>query len=209
MVKCLHGVLYLVASGGFIQGYTPETLRALCLIAKDHAVNLIQIEANFGDGMFTALLKPVSLDIYPVTIEEVKHSVQKEKRILDTLEPVMNQHRLVVASDVIKHDYESTQHLPQEEALRYQLMYQLTRITKDRGALVHDDRLDALAMAVSYWVEAMASSTDQAVNEHKSKLLDAELARFMEHALGHTQPKQGWIAPFSTRTRESQTRYRR
>jgi hypothetical protein len=207
VVKALHGVLYLVASGGFIQGYTPETLRSLCLIAKDHQVNLMQIEANFGDGMFTALIKPVSLDIYPVTIEEVKHSVQKEKRILDTLEPVMNQHRLVISSDVIKHDYESTQHLNAEEGLRYQLMYQLTRITKDRGALSHDDRLDALAMAVSYWVEAMASSTDRAVDEHKAKLLDADLVRFMEHAVGYTQPKPSWIPKYSTRNRESPKRY--
>ena len=68
----------------------------------------------------------------------------------------MNQHRLVVDKKVIKNDYESCQHLPPEQALRYQLMYQLTRITRDRGALVNDDRLDALSMAVQYWVDAMA-----------------------------------------------------
>jgi len=202
VVKTLHGLLYLVASGGYIQGYTPETLKALAYIAKEHAVNMVQIEANFGDGMFTSLIKPVFLDIYPVTIEEVKHSVQKEKRILDVLEPVMNQHRLVVSSDVIKNDYESTQHFHQEEALRYQLMYQMTRITKDRGSLVHDDRLDALAMAVSYWVEAMAANTDQAVKTHRDKLLDLDLQSFMEHALGYKPPQQSWISRFNTRTRE-------
>ena len=32
--------------------------------------------------------------------------------------------------------------------IKYSLFYQMTRITKDRGALVHDDRLDALEGAV-------------------------------------------------------------
>lgn len=37
--------------------------------------------------------------------------------------------------------------------LALRMFYQMTRITKERGALKHDDRLDALAMAVAYWVE--------------------------------------------------------
>lgn len=192
VVKILHGTLYLLASGGFIQGYTPETLARLCEIARDFQVNRVQIEANFGDGMFTALIKPVMQGIYPVTIEEVKHSVQKEKRIIDTLEPVLNQHRLVVSSEVIKRDYESTRDLAQDDALRYQLFYQLTRITKDKGSLQHDDRLDALAMAVAYWIEQSAWNVDQSVEAHKQKLLDEELARFIEHALGQRPQKKGW-----------------
>jgi hypothetical protein len=107
---------------------------------------------------------------------------------------------------VIQKDYESTKHLPQEEALRYQLMYQLTRITKDRGSLVHDDRLDALAMAVSYWVEAMAANTEVAVQTHRAKLLDQELERFMKHVIGHTPAKTGWVSRYNTRTTERHTR---
>ena len=53
---------------------------------------------------------------------------------------------------VIQKDFDSCQHLPPEQALRYQL----TRLTADRGALTNDDRLDALAMACQYWVDAMA-----------------------------------------------------
>ena len=203
ILKMLHGTLYLVAAGGFLDGYTPETLRALALLAKDHAVNLVQVEPNFGDGMFTALIKPVFLDIYPVTIEETpRHSVQKEKRIIDTLEPVLNQHRLVVSSEVIQKDYDSTQHLPHDVAIRYQLFYQLTRITREKGALTHDDRLDALAMGVAYWIEHMAQNTNQAVSSHRARLLDADLERFMRHALGNgAVPYKGWINRHSTRTR--------
>lgn len=199
VTKMLHGTLYLLASGGFIQGYTPETLTKLCEIARDHKVNMVQIEANFGDGMFTALIKPVMQRVYPCTIEEVKHSVQKEKRIIDTLEPVLNQHRLVVSSEVIQKDYDSTKHLPQEDGLRYQLMYQLTRITKDKGSLTHDDRLDALAMAVAYWIEQAAWNVDASVAAHRAALLDKDLERFMQHALGQKPQPVGWIAHHSTR----------
>ena len=48
-------------------------------------VNKIIVERNFGDGMFTQLLKPVVNKYYPVSIEEVNHSKQKELRIIDTL----------------------------------------------------------------------------------------------------------------------------
>ena len=67
---------------------------------------MIIIESNFGDGMFSQLLKPVLTEEvrYPVTIEEVKHSIQKERRIIDTLEPVMNSHKLVVCKSVVEQD---------------------------------------------------------------------------------------------------------
>jgi hypothetical protein len=205
ILKILHGTLFLVASGGFLDGYTPETLQALARLAQAHKVNLVQVEPNFGDGMFTALIKPVFQEIYPVTIEEtLRHSVQKEKRIIDTLEPVLNQHRLVVSPEVIQKDWESTQHLPHDVAIRYQLFYQLTRITKDKGSLSHDDRLDALAMGVAYWVENMAQNTTQAVAAHREDLLNADLEKFMRHALGGPQRKPGLLGRFQTDNRSRQ-----
>ncbi len=84
----------------------------LCKQAKSHKVNLVLIESNFGDGMFQALLEPHLKKIYPVGIEEIRHQTQKEKRIIDCLEPVMNQHRLIVDTQVVVNDFQSTQHLP-------------------------------------------------------------------------------------------------
>jgi hypothetical protein len=48
VVKILHGNLFLVASGGFVEGYSEDTLKALSVIAKRHSVNHIVVEANFG-----------------------------------------------------------------------------------------------------------------------------------------------------------------
>ena len=83
----------------------------------------------------------------------------------------MNQHRLIVDRKVIEEDFESCQHLPPESALRYQLMYQLTPITRDRGALVNDDRLDALSMAVQYWVDAMAQVAEERIARRREETL--------------------------------------
>ena len=162
VAKVLHSTIYVPAAGGFKGGYEPETLEALACLARDHKVNKVIVEANFGDGMFTELLKPYLARIYPCAIEEVKHSTQKEKRIIDTLEPVLSGHRLVIDPRVIQKDYESVQDYPLDKRQSYMLLYQLTRLTRDRGALLHDDRLDALSMAVAYWVEAMARDQDAA-----------------------------------------------
>jgi len=173
VVKQLMGVLYVTDCGGLQGGYEEEVLVKLANIAKNNKVKYIIIEANFGDGMFTKIFQPVLTRIYPCTTEEVKHSIQKEKRIIDTLEPVMNRHRLVIDIGVLTQDLKYTD-------VRYTLLYQLTHITKDRGALKHDDRLDALAMAVSYWVESMGRDERNAVEDHRVAMLDKEPKEFAE-----------------------------
>lgn len=193
VVKILNSQLFLLESGGFSGGYSEDTLEKLAQIAKRQQVNRLLIEANFGDGMFEQLLKPFLTRIYPVTTEEVKHSIQKEKRLIDTLEPVMNQHRLIVDRRLIEQDYKSTQHLPSEQALKYQLFYQMSRITRERGALAQDDRLDALAIAVGYWVEAMARDVDKAMSDAKERHLKEALENFMDHVLGYTGKQDTWM----------------
>jgi len=59
------------------------------------------------------------------------------------------------------------------------LAYQLTRVTRDRGALAHDDRLDVLSMAVKYWVDQMAADADREINDKKTQLLFDELDKFV------------------------------
>lgn len=183
VVKMLNGQLFITDAGGVKGGYAKETLQALAVIAKNNKVNEIIVESNFGDGMFTELFKPVIHKVYEVTINEVRHSKQKELRIIDTLEPVMNQHRLVIDPKVIERDWQSVQNYSTEKAPKYTLAYQMTRITKERGALAHDDRLDALSMAIAYWVEQMASDVDKAIVDRKEELLMETLERFSTNTL--------------------------
>jgi len=183
VVKMLSGQLFVTDAGGVKGGYSNEALQALAVVAKRNKVNEIIVESNFGDGMFTELFKPVLYKVHDVTVGEVRHSKQKEHRIIDTLEPVMNQHRLVFDPKVIERDWQSVQGYSQEKAPKYTLAYQMTRITNLRGALAHDDRLDALSMAVSYWTEQMAASADKAMHDRKEELLMETLERFSTGSL--------------------------
>lgn len=186
VVKMLHGILYLTHIGAARgHGYSDEVLDKILEAAKLQGVNVILVEPNMGDGMFAQLLRARSQVKYPVTIEDADWAKsQKEARIIDTLEPIMNQHRLVVCSSVVDFDYDSTAAYPSDEVNKYRLFYQMTRITRLRGSLAHDDRLDAVAGCVSYWLDYMSRNTVVAVEQRKEELLDAELARFMEVALG-------------------------
>lgn len=192
IVKFLNGYLYLINAGGFAGGYSNETLTELAKRAKVFGVNHVVIEANFGDGMFTELIKPHFQKVnHPVKIEEVKHSQQKEARIIDTLEPVLMQHRLVVDESVIKKDLEAS-----ALDVKMGLFYQLTRITRERGSLAHDDKIDALAIAVAYWVQRMAQDADTGLKVHREELMDKMLDDFMDSAIGRKPRNKNWLSSF-------------
>jgi len=193
VVKMLNGYLFVTDAGGIEGGYDDKALQRLSVIAREQKVNLVLVESNFGDGMFTALLKPVMAKVHKVAIEEVRHSTQKERRIIDTLEPVMNQHRLIINRKVIEQDYDSTRHLPPEKALRYQLFYQMSRINRSKGALAHDDRLDVLAMGVNYWTEQMAQDAERQMKARKVELLDRELENFIHSVRGSKPKNSTWF----------------
>jgi hypothetical protein len=190
VVKMLNGQLFVPACNGLKGGYSDNTLKELAMIAARYDVNKVIVESNMGDGMFTELFKPLLRNVHPVSIEEVRHSKQKERRIIDTLEPVMNRHKLIFDPSVIKDDYRSALAYPIEQQTRYMLFYQLSRITKDKGSLMQDDRLDALAMAVAYWVEQMAQDADVKIDERKTDALKEELESFITATVGGSKVKQ-------------------
>ena len=135
--------------------------------------------------MFIELIKPYLAREYTCTTEGVRHHIQKEKRIIDTLEPLMNSHRLVIDDLLIKEDFKNEPD--------HQLFRQMTRLTRDRGSLRHDDAIDALAICANYWIERLDRDQQLSYNQHKEELLDQELEKFMENAIGRTQEKDRWI----------------
>ena len=167
IVKYLNGFLFVMEVGGYKDGYSDSTTQMLALRAKFWGVNEVVVEANFGDGMYTKLIEPVFARVHPCVITEIKNSMQKEKRIIDTLEPVMMSHKLIVNKPVITKDFSVF-----ENNNKFSLFYQLTRVSKERGSLAHDDTLDALAMAVAYWVDYMAVDVDKASEELTRKQLE-------------------------------------
>ena len=182
--KMLNGNVYITDAGGLVGGYTDKTLQTIANIAKQQEVNLILVEENYGGGMFTKLLLPFVTKTYPVTIEEIRHQEAKEKRIIDTLEPLMQQHRLIIDTNVVHKDYNSSNEMYSvEKALRFQLFYQMSRIGRLKGSLAIDDRLDVLSMATRYWVDQLAQDQENAHQKRREELLKDELDKFMD-----TQP---------------------
>lgn len=171
IVKYLNGYLFAVDIGGFSEGYSDSVLTQLANKAKVYGVNEIVVEANFGDGMFTQLFKPVLNKIHPCAIQEVKNTKQKEARIIDTLEPVMMRHKLIIPASVIKEDYR----IYEDKGKEYSLIYQMTRLSRDKGSLAHDDRLDSLTMAVSYWLEVMDRDAQTGMDEQMEEWLAAAM----------------------------------
>ncbi|MCW2317148.1 hypothetical protein M2322_002702 [Rhodoblastus acidophilus] len=194
--------LYLWASKA---GFEPETLAAIAAACVRFGVQRLRIEANFGDGMFAALLRPVlekawkranaaarqrlgdaiSHQAYIDTdggtvVEEVRSSNQmaKERRILAAMEPVTQQHRLVVDRSVIQWDFESLAKMEGEDTRhRYSCFHQFTHITRDRDCLVHDDRLDSLAGAVLDFADVLGVDPSAMAQIARADRDDAEWER--------------------------------
>ena len=89
----------------------------------------------------------------------------------------MNQHRLVINKDVIDWDYNSNKDAPPEVRMLYMLFYQMSRMCREKFAVKHDDRLDALAQGVQYYTDALAISAYETVKAEKREewndLMDA------------------------------------
>lgn len=179
IMKALNGYLFLMEVGGFTEGYSDLTLTQMAQLAKFWEVNEIIVEANFGDGMFTKIMTPIFTKIHPCAITEVKHTKQKELRIIDTLEPILMRHKLIVNQSVIESDYRRY-----ESGQAYSLIYQMTRICRDKNAIAHDDRLDAVTMAAAYWLSVMDTDGDNKEEEGARSFEDMVLEGVL------TQPEE-------------------
>jgi len=183
VVKYINGYLVVRRCGGLPGGYDDQTLEALAKIARDEEVNYVITESNFGDGMFNKLFQPVLLKYHKCALEEVRHSKQKEVRMIDTLEPVMMRHKLVIDPEVLKEDFESIQKYESSVKVEKSLVYQMTRLCAERGALKHDDRVDALSIAVSYFTEIMARDEKLGVKRKREADMMVELKKYQKNAL--------------------------
>jgi len=123
----------------------------------------------------------------------------------------MNQHKLIVDPKVFQWDYKSNPDQPPEKRLEYMLMYQMSRMCKDKGAVRHDDRVDCLALGVKYFTDAVALSAQEAIDTRKEEERKAMYQAFLDHptlatdalALGRSfkglKPKQAPVYDWTPR----------
>ena len=96
------------------------------------------------------------------------------------MEPVLNQHRLIVDHSVIQSDFRSNPDAPPEERLLYMLFYQMSRMCRQKGAVKHDDRLDCLAQGVKYFIDALHISALEQIKDRKKEEFANMLAEFLD-----------------------------
>ena len=165
-----HGFLYLHEMRAYRDGYSDDTLLDILRGCRKYNVTKLVIETNFGDGMVSELFKKhIQQRQQYIDIEEVRANVRKEDRIIDALEPVLNQHRLIVDRAVIDWDYRSNKDSAPESRLLYMLFYQMSRMCREKFAVKHDDRLDCLAQGVKYFTDALSISAQEQINLRKQE----------------------------------------
>ena len=176
-----NGLIYLHEMSAYRDGYSDSTLLDILSKCRDYGVTSLVIETNFGDGIVGELFKKHLINTKQnINIEEVRANVRKEDRIIDSLEPVLNQHRLIVDRGVIDWDYASNKDSPAEERLLYMLFYQMSRMCREKRAVKHDDRLDCLAQGVKYFTDALSISAQDQIQMRKKEEWDNMLAEFLD-----------------------------
>jgi hypothetical protein len=182
-----NGFLYVHEVRAYRDGYSDNTLLDILRGCKRYNVTKLVVETNFGDGIVAELFKKhLQQTKQAIDVEEVRANVRKEDRIIDTLEPVMNQHRLIVDRSVVEWDYNSNKDAAPEERLLYMLFYQMSRMCREKGAVKHDDRLDSLAQGVKYFIDAMGISAYEAVKMRKQEEWQDILETFIDDPVAAT-----------------------
>ena len=176
-----NGFLYLHEMRSYRDGYSDDTLLDILRGCRKFGVTKLIIETNFGDGIVCELFKKhLQQTNQAIDIEEVRANVRKEDRIIDSLEPILNQHRLICDRSVIDWDYNSNKDEAPELRLLYMLFYQMSRMCREKGAVKHDDRLDCLAQGVKYYTDAMSISAYESIKIRKREEWDSILQDFLE-----------------------------
>ena len=185
VVKAWAGNYYVVASGGQLGGVSEKLWKAVAALAKRFHVNEILVETNFGGlEVYAQVLKPYLLKVgAECRIEPIRSNQRKEVRIIDTLAPVLQTHRVGVDRRVVEKDAELVREAKDDRDVSYSLFYQLTRLTHDRGSLLHDDRVDALAMAIAWLQEQAAQDQNKAMSNRAQELLEAQFEDSMGYLL--------------------------
>jgi hypothetical protein len=193
VVGFLNGTLYALEVGGVKGGFETANFERLAQIACKWKVNRILVEKNFGNGAYLHSWLPILRAQYPQTvgggcaIEETWESGQKELRIIDVLEPIIARGSLVFNDDIMRDEEKSLQQYPVERRPSYSVLHQIAHITREKNALQHDDRLDALAGACRYWVEQMGVNQERAIQANREK----EFQEWVKNPLGRNTQLRG------------------
>lgn len=166
----LNSNIYWLATGAVPGGYSLPQLDALAKVAKEWEVQVVKIEKNMGYGAFREVFLPILKREWPnCSVEDDMVHGQKELRIIETLEPIMARGSLIVNEDIVEMDRIACERHEVAKRALYSVFHQMTKITRERNALIHDDRLDALEGACRHWVPLIALDQNKAIEAARKR----------------------------------------
>lgn len=172
----LSGYLWLKFCGAVSlpgeSGGSEAVMDRIAELLRAHGAQECAVEAQIGGDrdLYAKLLAPRVARLsarrghalYPqgwaclVRAEDRWARGQKELRIIEVLDPIMAAHRLIVDRDALAVD----------DLQQHSLQYQLTRLTRERGALPNDDLVEGLAACAWTLTSGMAGDPER-INESK------------------------------------------
>jgi hypothetical protein len=193
----LNGNVYLLRVGGIPGGYNESMLETLALRLKPfegvaQGPLVVKIEKNMGYGAFRAVFAPILKRHLPTAgVDDDMVTGNKEARIINTLEPVVGRGSLIVTEEAIAHDTETSMRYAPALRQVYSFFYQFCKISLNRNALVHDDRVDAVEGAVRHFNEALALDQKKQVAALQAKAHAEAIADPLGYnRYGQTEPKR-------------------
>lgn len=194
----MNGKVFVRHWGGLPGGHGEDDLKAVAQLVIDQRPTLVKVEKNFGYGLYLTAVRPVitaAVDAYNKLVtngelagellpmpgfEEDYVTGQKEQRIIDVLGPVMGRGAIIMSRDVLLMEEQSLKRYDARLQETYSGLFQLAKLTRDRGSLIHDDRADALAGLVAHYGPALVVDQKKAVEASQKR----EHERMMRNPLG-------------------------
>lgn len=147
----LNGFIHFRRLGGLRGGASEQNFETLAKVARDTNATTMTVETNFGGDAYANSLQvhcnrlKIAPDADPLRPAgwacnvETKHShVKKEIRIIDSIEPWLGAHRVVITPEI---------------ALMPDFQRQITQICREGGSLENDDYADVFAGMLDDWTD--------------------------------------------------------
>jgi len=161
------GKVFILDSYYNSDGHKDETFEEIINMAKRWGVTTIATEKNYAGGLYKELLvKHIMEHGGGIGVAEVISKGKKSKRIVETVEPFLTSNKLVADINWFKRETENPQ---------YNMFQQAAAIDLDNIYTKYDDRIDALAIGLSYLQSNLALSEKTAKKEFNEKLWEEEL----------------------------------
>lgn len=187
-----QGYVHLFSTGGLRGGMSEQNIDQLLDYCLEFGIAVMRVEANMGHGTVSKLIlqqieKRRGKDpMHPaISVEDYYAKGQKERRIIDTVGPVMRRHKLVVHHRAIEDDWYWCQKHPRDKQLIMSAFYQLQNITYDRGSLTKDDRADAIQGLVMHLSELLVVDDEK----QQQKRLDEKERSFIANPMEYRKER--------------------